>query len=395
MSRNGAREPVFEVVGRDNPLPALHSEPTFNFLNRVAGEYWEHVRRLVQGWADHLPLGDYLDVRNRLRSGDDGQFRSAFLELYLHESLLRAGYQVTIHPDLPHTNRHPDFFVTGPRGAFYLEAISPGSSAAAVKAGRRRAAFYDVLDRVKSPNFFLWIDDLHEGPRAAAVSRLKKELEQWLATLDPDGVWSYDDGPSYTWEGDEWRARFRPIPIRAEKRGIAADHRALGVYGGGEASFVNDAPTIRRALASKHSAYGELDHPFIVAVGLYIFDSDLWHAKNAFYGQEVIQFSMNNESEATATRQGDGYFGGRDGWRNQQVSAVLLVNQLMPYSPLSSTATLWKHPGAIRPLQSDPGFAAATLALSGHQLSVTPSLRSPADLFGLSEPWPPGEPFPR
>jgi hypothetical protein len=81
---------IFDVLERTDATPARHGEPIFDFLNRVAGEYWAHPRQLMQAWADHIPgPPDYNDLRQRFRSHDDDQFRSAFLELYLHECLTR------------------------------------------------------------------------------------------------------------------------------------------------------------------------------------------------------------------------------------------------------------------------------------------------------------------
>ena len=87
---------------------------------------------------------DYTDLRQRFRSRDDEQFRSAFLELYLHESLIRAGYAVTIHPTVEGTTAHPDFLVGRDGERLYIEAIAPGSSPAAKAAAERRAVLFDT-----------------------------------------------------------------------------------------------------------------------------------------------------------------------------------------------------------------------------------------------------------
>src|SRR5687767_13028922 len=102
------REPLFDQKTRTDATPSRHQESTFAFLNRIAGEYWEQPRFLMQDWLDCIPSdAEYNDLRQRFRSRDDEQFRSAYLELYLHQSLLRAGYQVTIHPEVPGATRRP------------------------------------------------------------------------------------------------------------------------------------------------------------------------------------------------------------------------------------------------------------------------------------------------
>src|SRR4051812_7298206 len=85
-----AREPIFDAADRTDTGPAEHSESTFEFLNRVGGDYWHHPRALMQTWLDRVSGDqDYNDLRQRFRSRSDEQFRSAFLELYLHEDLVR------------------------------------------------------------------------------------------------------------------------------------------------------------------------------------------------------------------------------------------------------------------------------------------------------------------
>jgi hypothetical protein len=112
-------------------VPSTHQESSFESLNRIAGDYWEHPRALMQEWLDRMPSEqEYNDLRQRFRSRDDEQFRSAFLELYLHESLIRAGYTVTIHPEVQGTSRRPDFLAERDDLRFFMEAIAPGSTPA-------------------------------------------------------------------------------------------------------------------------------------------------------------------------------------------------------------------------------------------------------------------------
>src|SRR5689334_24556015 len=143
------REPLFDEVDRTDVTPSTHQESTFEFLNRIAGDYWEHPRSLMQEWLDRIRNdSDYTDLRQRFRSRDDEQFRSAFLELYLHESLTRAGYAVTIHPAIAGATTHPDFLAERDRERLYIEAIAPGSSPAAKAAAQRRAVLFDTVNRL-------------------------------------------------------------------------------------------------------------------------------------------------------------------------------------------------------------------------------------------------------
>lgn len=391
------RLPIFDVLKRTDASPAGHGEPIFDFLNRVAGEYWAHPRKLMQTWADHISGSrDYRDMRQRFRSHDDDQFRSAFLELYIHESLMQAGCQVTIHPRLTGTTRRPDFYAERAGSGLYLEAIAPGTSRDAKAAAGRRAVLFDTVDRLGDPNFLLWLSELREGTRPPASARLRENLRSWLSRLNPDDVADLETAPEHLWEHDGWAATFKPIPRRPDAR-ERPPNSAIGVYGHMGASFIDDAPAIRNALAAKHHAYGDdLGAPFVIAVGTYIFDSDRWHAANALYGHEAIQIGQTSEGETItrSVRQPDGYFGVLGNWQHQNVSGVLLVNQLMPYYFHRAEVTLWQHPDPLRPIPDNLLLTAATINFDGSRLIEKAAPATAAEMFQLPDPWPPGERWP-
>jgi hypothetical protein len=107
------REPIFDRFSRIDAGPSKHAEETFVFLNRVAGEFWDQARALVEEWSNHIEDdNDYLQLRKAMRSKHDEQFQSAFFELYLHELFVRSGYDVEIHPRLQRTVRRPDFLIS-------------------------------------------------------------------------------------------------------------------------------------------------------------------------------------------------------------------------------------------------------------------------------------------
>lgn len=393
---NSARDPIFDQFARTERQPSGHGEPTFSFLNRVAGDFWEHPRLLMQAWADRLSDAEYIDLRQRFRSRDDEQFRSAFLELYLHECLTRAGFKVTVHPEVQGTSRRPDFLAVREDMSMFIEAIAPGSSSDAKAAAGRLAVLFDTLDRLDDPNFMLCLDRLVEGSRPPAAARLRADLAKWLAQLDPDSISGLADSPAWHWTHDGWSVTFRPIPLKKESRGIRKDRRAIGIFGHHKAAIINNAPAIKAALSAKHHAYGDLDAPFVVAVGTYMFDADDWHATNALYGHSAVEFSAGpeGEMETRAVRQPDGYFGTPPDWLNNHVSGVLLVNQLMPYYVQKAETTLWLHPAARHPLPDGLGLPFRVAGVRQRGLDLTDSVFRPDEFLGLPDPWPPGEAWP-
>lgn len=390
------RPSIFDDAVRTNAAPATHEESSFAFLNRVAGSYWGHPRRLIEEWASHLPGdADYADIRARIRSGDNRQWNSAFLELYLHEMLLRTGHAVTLHPPLPSSARRPDFYAEKDGSGFFMEAVVPAWSNKKDAAHARRNRFFDVVNRMESPNFILMIRSLNEGDSNPLAARLRTELRKWLAGLNPDAIDDLNSAPRYRWVQGDWSAEFSALPKKKEARGRSdRERRAIGVYAHEPARSVDDAETIRRALASKDGEYGYLGRPFIIAVGLFIHDRDHWHSMNAFYGHETIEWSEGT-GETSASRSADGYWGAPGSSAHTNVSSVLLVNQLQPYHVQKAEVTLWHHPSAAEPTPPSLRTPGQVVQVRDRHVTVTPTGIDSTALFGLSDPWPPGEPWPK
>ncbi|WP_286689391.1 MULTISPECIES: hypothetical protein [unclassified Aeromicrobium] len=390
---------IFSAVNRTDPSPASHGDSHAQFLDRVSGPYWDQVRALIEDWFSRLCPDAQSDVRGRLRSKDDRQSKGAFFELYVHECLLRMGYAVTCHPDLEGTSRRPDFLAEKDGRSIYVEARSASFSDDAVGKSARVNAVYESLDKMDSPNFFLWIDVVKQGEAPLRARPLRSQLERWLTGLDPDQHTlaegkRRDDLPGYVHEDAGWKIGFRAVPRSPEARGRKGA-RPLGIFGGGEAHWVHDEDGIRGALADKGSAYGSLNAPFVIAVASSSISLDDHDMLNALYGSEVVEFRTHADgTEETATaRQPDGYWYRGDRWDHRGVSAVLMVKNLHPAFVGTQQHTIWEHP--------DPEFAVDGFPLwrrsiveDGRMTFVDPE-RPQAEWFNLGDPWPVGEPFPK
>lgn len=111
MCNGDVLPPIFDSIERSTVHANDHEESSFAFYNRIAGTFWDATRACLQDWAGRLPDAAYQDIRGRLRSGDDYEFNSTYLELFLHELMLRAGYEIEVHPESP-SGRRPDFLIT-------------------------------------------------------------------------------------------------------------------------------------------------------------------------------------------------------------------------------------------------------------------------------------------
>lgn len=389
---------IFSAITRTNPSPASHGDSQIQFLDRVSGPYWDQVRDLIEVWFSRLCPDAQADVRGRLRSKDDRQSKGAFFELYLHECLFRMGYSVTCHPELEGTNRRPDFLAEKDGRSIYLEARSASSSDVAVGKSARVNAVYESLDKLDSPNFFLWIDIAKQGDAPLRARPLRGRLEKWLARLDPDDHTLVgkrrDDLPGLTHEDAGWKIDFRAVPRSPKARGREGA-RPLGIFGGGEAHWVQDEEGIRGALTDKGSAYGSLGVPFVVAVASSSVTLDDDDVLNALYGSEVVEFrTFADGTESTVlARKPDGYWYRGDHWDHRGVSAVLVVRNLHPAFVGAQQHTIWEHPDPEVVVDGFPLWRRSVVE-DGNLTFVDPEC-SQAEWFALGDPWPVGEAFPR
>jgi hypothetical protein len=368
----------------------LHAESSFDFLNRVAGDYWDQPRALVEEWAMNLKGdGDYQQTRKAIRSGIDDQFRSALLELYLHEVFIRGGFDIEIHPAVTGTNRRPDFRLTRGESRFYLEAISPGTRPETHARSQRESVVLDLLNAMPSPNFLLSLRGFESGPHPLKTRALRAKLSGWLATLDPDAH-EMESGPEFTWSVGGWSITVQAIPKRKDARGQLG--RAIGIYAA-SGGVVKDASILRAAIGVKDKAYGTLDAPFVIAVGTYFWGSTERETAMAFYGSDGLRLNSNSD-RADRVRETDGYFGAPSSWRHHNVSAVLTVNQLMPWTASSVQPVLWRHPDAAHPI-GGLGVPFVEMVAGEHEVDEVYPMSSVSKFLGLPDPWPSGDPWPR
>jgi hypothetical protein len=391
------RAPIFDAIDRADRRAQFNGESTFSFYNRVGGDYWEQGRALVQGWADRIERDmDYNEMRAALRGSDDAQAKSAYLELYLHEALRRTFDRLTVHPDLAGRTRHPDFFVSRRGLELYVEATLPAASKDEKAAASRVAKLLAEVDKVGDPNFFIWIEEMAQGNESPSAASLREKIRRWLRTLDPDAVKvdaSAQELPKLHWEQGSWSGDIMAIPKKPSAR--RPSERSIGVYGHAPVQVVDDAAKLRRTLDQKARAYGNLEAPFVIAVGTYFWDSDDWQVKNALFGSSSLSVDFGTDDlKATPFRQRDGFFGAPGAWKNRRVSGVLIVNQLSPHNPLLAQIDFWPHPDAERPLQETTIFPGRVRVATATGLEDIDALDA-RTLFDLPQDWPAGNPWER
>ena len=179
-----ASERIFEPGERANARPMRHTENLYDHLNRRGGPGWENVRALVDDWFARVPDAPAtskgrVDLLAKLRSRKSDTWTAGFWELYLHESLRRAGYEVEIEPEVEGSSKHPDFLARGGGREFYVEAVAV-TAGPETRQERRRAQLYDYLNDHPHQNFFIGLEIEREGVTDVPMRDLVRDVTRWL-----------------------------------------------------------------------------------------------------------------------------------------------------------------------------------------------------------------------
>lgn len=347
---------VFGNIERTNNSPMKNSESYFNFYNNSSLPAMKSVRNLIEECASKYPKSEVKDLISRLRSGDDIHFKSASFELFLHEILIRQGYELIPHPDLPNGSSYkPDFLVKNKTGEeFYLEAVLATEKNELDKGGElRKGVVLDSLSEKPHKNFMVAIDDEGSPRSPPSGKKLLKIIHKWLDTLDPDEIiseiecYGLESISPLKWEHDGWCLQIRPIPLKPERRNKSSNLVGIGGTGGG---FVDSWNPIKKAIKLKGGRYGEFDKPHVVAVNLDNFHLDRIDEMQALYGQEQFIFQRGGNAVPRMERAPNGAWYGIKGPQYKRVSAAWLFNDLHASSLAVRKSTIYLNPWANYPI---------------------------------------------
>ena len=383
---------LFNNAPRSDHTPKRATETDFAFLDRCAWPAADKVRAVMEGCLSNYPEAEQPELISRLRSGDPRHFASGTFELFLHEYLLRLGFSITPHPELPNgSKKRPDFLVSCPDGQqLYVEAVcASDDDGRDIPAEARKAVALQALDSAYHPNFMVAIDSTGEPVTQPSGKRLAEEVIHWLDTLDVDRVIAasannYDTLPEYHWQHEDWQVRLRAIPVKPESRGLP--RRLIGIRNFG-AGWIDGWTPIRDAILSKSRRYGELELPLVVAVNVDTFNLDPIDESQALFGQEQFVFTVGaNQDDPRFERAPNGAWRGPAGPRGKRCSGAWLFSNLSQYTLTRRRHTLYLNPWANIQVP-------ASFLLMPHAVVVNDHIRQAngvtiPEAFGLDEHWP-------
>lgn len=342
-------------------------ESHFAFLNRSCQPRFECTRELLESWFRDYPTAHQTVISSNFRTDRDTQHWGAFFELYCYALLNQQDFIVDVQKIVDEAVGKPiDFFVSSADAPlFYMEATVAVDSRPVLANQRKVWELIDTLNTLNDPNFQVSVEVKQESSCNFPLSQIRSELHQWLQALNPNTVseWrkalDHDQHPHCNWVRDGWEIVFFAIPRSSDERGMPGETVQYQMWDTRRAQAQN---SLQNALESKADRYGALQLPYIIAVDVLAIDSLGTDIDEVLFGKEIALFDTHTE-QITLTRSPllpdrprseNGLWFGRRGARNQQISAVLLVNELMPCAIAHKTPILWHNPWADKPL--DPAL---------------------------------------
>ena len=341
---------LFEDKIRTDLNPANHIDNSFDFCDRNSQPKIEKVRNILNHWFSHYPEDEQYELKCRFQK----EFDSALHELFLHELFLNQGFDIVIHPKLPHTAKTPDFLLSKNGVEFYLEAkVSTGRSNETKSYEQRLNSLYDSLNKIKSPNFFLGIKNIQlKTSKQPSTKELIKTVEAELLKYDVKTIENrivksetLQDLTDIHFENQDVDLSFYFIPKSQSIRGKKGI-RPIGVYpsythwGGSE-------DDIKTSLEKKANRYGTLDKPYLIAINsIGSIMTNKYDADDAIWGSLQVLYSTDpNNRDTKYTRARNGFFLDNSGIRHTGVSGVLITRMNLG-NIQNSEYWLYKHPWA-------------------------------------------------
>jgi hypothetical protein len=307
----------------------------YEYMDRTARPECAKVRELIEEWLSSVPEPERDEFIRRFQSCDDIAFHSAFLELYAHSLLRATHHSVEFHPRLAGTTKRPDFLAKGVDGRELIVecTVATEESAADRAAQARKNVLYDSINRVVCDDVFL---DLRiEGSPNSPVPGRKwiTIIQNWVNSLNYNALVKLGplpndaEKPRLELEHDGLYLTIKPIPKKSSARGKGQPSIGAQSF---DAYWVDSHADIRETIRDKASRYGSMSRPYIVVVNCLGTNADEEEINGAIFGHAGLWHDIENPT-------------------NKRVSAVVAIEQLLPWSVSRASARFFNNPNATFP----------------------------------------------
>jgi hypothetical protein len=359
---------LFDEDERTNISYIADGESHYAYLNKTARPEFVAARDLLEDWFTAYPASAQATLASKFKSDKYGIHLGAFFELYCYALLKACHFSPLVEQVVTAEKGNPIDFVAGSLQApdFCVESTVIADPDLTERNRQQLDTLKDRLNAL-SANRRLYLDVISTSKQQLPYSEIVARVKEWLTTLDAgtepfptsddDGDTEVEKGSSHLWTGGGWALQFDVLP--------GARVGDLVPVQGDRAGWVGTMSRLRKTLQEKAEQHDSIQAPYIIAVDIVsieaMFRSDESILDDLF-GQTIFLFDRDTgqltgvKRSPELPRRSDrekGFWFGRSGPRNQHVSAVLLVNSVLPWSLLNQTPKLLHNPWARHPVSPD------------------------------------------
>jgi hypothetical protein len=380
---------LFEAHPRTRTEPLGRGDDLFEFYDTCARHGYDEFRSIVNAWLAEMPTEARAELITRMRNGGNREFQSALCELAVHAFLVRSGYKVVLHPDVPGSTKHPDFAATDQEGnvVAYVEVTTVNPPDAQAAELNRENPVYNAIDAAKLPaGSCLGYRLVRAGKSSPPLRRLVADVERWARENEEAAKLGEVSG---RFTAGDWEIE---LDLYAGGSSSEPSSKAIGaadMRGG----LITPHKDLRGALDEKSDRYGTPDAPYLIVVAdakdqLFGKDSTKLAITEAVLGDEIVKVQDGN---AIIARAKNGFWHGPRGARNRHVSGVLLLpgTGLWRLREEKGQPILAINPWADRPLPK--GLKALRRFEAKDDKWVLQDGEMFANVLGMPDPWPPDE----
>ena len=268
---------LFDEFERTHDGPSDTGESLYAYINRAGRPQAAEARELSEQWfADYsrdAPESELKRFAADFRSKGDKQHYAAWFELLVHQTLVRVGLGASVHPDLPGSDKHPDFAAIWEGSRILVEAtvVAPDKDPFAPSSYEKDAQ--EKLTQLEIANFTARILSVSGTlKRRLKNKEIKREFGKLIAKHDPGTVqrridqFGYGARPTEIVRFGDWQLTVELLPRPPDKR----DPRKARVAAWPQTKM-HDAsvPQVQEKIKGKLRSYGETADPLVLAVNVY------------------------------------------------------------------------------------------------------------------------------
>ncbi|SFB32045.1 hypothetical protein SAMN05192575_107152 [Nocardioides alpinus] len=337
-------------------------ESMWSYLESSAFPGDDRVRDQLDRMVSALPFENRGDVVSRLKDSDDRRVKDTVSELVVHQGLLEVGWtDIEVEPTTPDGKTDYRLSSIG----LHLEVTRIGESGPEHGDRQRKYQVLQELNQLDCGRFSL-LATLHSGANMPSVKRVRRDVEGWLASLDPlveraklESNPSTYAVPSARLGFDDWTVDLEAHPLAPG----AASETIISTIVERFSSGPVTVESIRNALSKKRHQHRRLGEPLVVVLDVSNGMASSATIADALYGARPLM-GWDRPVDANALWSTPERSGCQPSTTPQspQIVGVLVVDHIHITGLEAIEATYWLPPGVSSSVLQGPWSTARWVA---------------------------------